>query len=185
MTTAFSSLLKDVHKDEEKNVKKSTLSTEKRKRIRQLLWKFTRQMKIVDENPIPCMVSDEPIEKQDHCEPLKDTANVNDFSKRSHSTDKENAEDLSKEQLPTTDNENVSPLSPEALSALSAPVKPYNISEMAGKIRSLRGSKVLSKTFRKASVQNRLQPPDSFELEEVSYLFVVYHFHNYIVGKTE
>lgn len=167
VTTAFSSLLKDVHKVEEKNVKKSTLSPEKRKQIRQLLWKFSRQMKIADENLSPCMVSDGPTEKQDHCEPLKDTANVNDFSKRSHSTDKENAEDLSKEQLPNTDNENVSPLRPEALSALSSPVKPYNLSEMAGKIRTLRGPKVLSKTFRKAFVQNRLQPPDSFELEEV------------------
>lgn len=167
VTTAFSSLLKDVHKVEEKNVKKSTLSPEKRKQIRQLLWKFSRQMKIADENLSPCMVSDGPTEKQDHCEPLKDTANVNDFSKRSHSTDKENAEDLSKEQLPNTDNENVSPLRPEALSALSSPVKPYNLSEMAGKIRTLRGPKVLSKPFRKAFVQNRLQPPDSFELEEV------------------
>ncbi|XP_018420765.1 PREDICTED: coiled-coil domain-containing protein 129 [Nanorana parkeri] len=171
VTSAFSSLLKDVHfiqNGENKNVKKSTLTQEKRKRIRQLLWKFSRQVKIVDENPGPCVDSDELTENQDQREPLKDTANVNIFRKRRHSTDQGNAEVLSKEQLPTTDNANVSPSRPEAqLCSLSAPVKQYSLPEMSAKIRTLRGSKVLSKTFRQASTQNRLQPPDSFEMEEV------------------
>ncbi|KAM5158270.1 protein ITPRID1 [Mantella aurantiaca] len=169
VTSAFSSLLNDVHfvrKTEDTNLKKSTLTQEKRKRIRQLLWKFSRQAKIVDENPSPCMVTDGLTEKQDEHEPLKDTENVN-VLKRTHSTDQENAEVLSKEQLSTTDNGNVSPLRPEGLNMLYAPAKQYNLNEMAGKIRTLRGCKVLSKTFRKASAQNKLQPPDSFELEEV------------------
>lgn len=168
VTSAFSSLLNDVHvhqNGENKNVKKSSLTQEKRKRIRQLLWKFSRQAKIADDNPGPCTVNDDPIEKQDQCEPLKDTANINDFSKRTHSTDQEKADDLSKEKAPATENANGSPLSHESSSTPCGPVKQYNINEITGKIRTLRGSKVLSKTFRKA--QNRLQPPESFELEEV------------------
>ncbi|XP_072268239.1 protein ITPRID1 isoform X2 [Pyxicephalus adspersus] len=169
VTSAFSSLLNDVHvfqNGENKNVKKSTLTQEKRKRIRQLLWKVSRQMKIVDENPGPDVVSKGPIEKKDQCEPIKDTENVN-FAKNK-STDQENAEVLSKEQIPSMDNENVSPLRAELQpSTLSANVKQYNLPEMSGKIRTLRGSKLISKTFRKAALQNRLQPPDSFEMEEV------------------
>lgn len=172
MTSAFSSLLNDVHVIQN-GANKSSLTQEKRKRIRQLLWKFSRQAKIVDDNPGSCMVSDDPTEKQDQREPLTDTPNtLNDFRKRKHSNDQENTDDSSKEQLPTTESGNGRPLSPDSSSTQYAPVKQYNTNEVTGKIRTIRGSRVLSKTFRKA--QNRLQPPESFELEEVRYLFVLY-----------
>ncbi|XP_075068706.1 protein ITPRID1 [Mixophyes fleayi] len=174
VTSAFSSLLKDVHnvkngEDPKANsVKTSTLTQEKRNRIRQLLWKVFRQSKIVNENQSPCILKAEPNEKQDHHEPLQDTSDLTVYRKRRHSKEETSLAVLSKDQLPDEDDGDALPQRQEIqLCTLSTPVKQYNPPDMTAKVRTLKVSKVLSKTFQKRIAAHRLQTPESFEIEEV------------------
>lgn len=173
VTSAFSSLLNNIHTIQNNNgqnantERKSTLTPEKRRRIRQLLWKFSKQVKIVDENLSPTITKAEPEvpkEDQEHPGPLKDSSNLKVFRKREYSNEKSSLVTLS-----SGDNENTlcDGKESEACSP-SIPLKQCSYPDMAGKIRTLKGSKVPTKTFKKTA-QQRLQPPDpeSFEMEEV------------------
>ncbi|XP_068092674.1 protein ITPRID1 [Hyperolius riggenbachi] len=170
VTTAFSSLLHNVHVTQHcdgMSVKESTLTPERRKEIRQLLWKFARQAKLVDENAGTCTTTEEQRNKQDR-EPLKDTTNMEVFRNSSCGTyDHDNLDSSSADQSAVKDSGDALCLNEDThLSTIPALVKQYSLPEMTGKVRTLRGAK-LSKTFRITAAQNRLQAPDSFELEEV------------------
>ncbi|XP_063778641.1 protein ITPRID1 isoform X2 [Pseudophryne corroboree] len=176
VTNAFSSLLRDVNintikkgeDQKEKSLKTSTLTQEKRKRIRQLLWKFSKQGKIVDENPSPCIIKAEPNQNQDHQEPLKDSSNLKVFLKRLHSTDENSLAALPKDQLPAGENgDKLSQRSGTQLCMLTTPVKQHSLPDMPGTVRTLKVSKVLSRALMKRTVRHRLQTPESFEIEEV------------------
>ncbi|KAG9475986.1 hypothetical protein GDO78_002844, partial [Eleutherodactylus coqui] len=172
VTSAFSSLLKNIHTSQNNvgqnanSERKSTLTPEKRRRIRQLLWKFSKQVKIVDENLGPTMTKAEPeVPKEDlkHSGPLKDSSNLKVFRKRKQT------KQSSLEVLSAGNNRNTPSDGQEYKACLlPTPMKQCSHLDMAGKIRTLNGSKVLSKTF-KETTQQRLQPPDpeSFEMEEV------------------
>ncbi|XP_075683077.1 protein ITPRID1 isoform X2 [Rhinoderma darwinii] len=170
VTSAFSSLLKDVHtiQNNADSERKSALTPEKRRRIRQLLWKFSKQAKIVDENLSPTMAKaelDVPKEELEHPGPLKDSNNLKVFRKRKHCTVESSLVVLSAGDSGNT----VSEGQESKPCLLSTPMTQCSVTDMAEKIRMLKGSKVLSKTFKKTSAQQRLQPPDpeSFEMEEV------------------
>ncbi|XP_069814571.1 protein ITPRID1 isoform X2 [Dendropsophus ebraccatus] len=172
VTSAFSSLLNNIHtiksndSQNSSSERKSALTPEKRRRIRQLLWKFSKQVKIVDENISPTIIKAEteiPKEDQEPPGPLKDSSSLNVFRKRKHSIDDSHLVTLSAEGYENTPSDGQQ----AEASSLSVP-KQCSHSDMAVKIRTLKGSKVLSKTLKK-TVQQRLQSPDpeSFEMEEV------------------
>ncbi|KAM3929204.1 protein ITPRID1 [Leptodactylus fuscus] len=148
VTSAFSSLLNDIHTipinggQKAYSERKSTLTPEKRRRIRQLLWKFSKQVKIVDENINPCMNN---AEQQDTKE---DQENLG--------KGKRSTEESSLVTLSTRDNGNTSDGQASHLCAVSTPIKESN------------HPKGVLKTFKKSDRQ-RLQPsdPESFEMEEV------------------
>ncbi|XP_069586406.1 protein ITPRID1 isoform X2 [Ranitomeya imitator] len=173
VTSAFSSLLNNLHTTQNNggqktnSERKSTLTPEKRRRIQQLLWKLSKQMKIADENVNPTITKSQPeLPKQDqtHTGPLKEFSNLKVFRKRKHCTDETGLETLS-------NGCNVNVLSKEqeseACSLSTSMTQSINLN-MAGKIRTLKGSNVLSKTIKKTA-QQRLQAkdPESFEMEEV------------------
>ncbi|XP_056376366.1 protein ITPRID1 isoform X2 [Hyla sarda] len=173
VTSAFSSLLNDIHTVQNNNghnansERKSALTPEKRRRIRQLIWKFSKQVKIVDENVSPTIAkakAEVPEEDQEHPGPLKDYSNLKVFRKQMHGT-----EDSNLVTLPAGDYSNT-PMDGQESEAcsLSIPMKQCSHSDIASKIRTLKGSKLLSKTLKKTA-QQRLQSPDpeSFEMEEV------------------
>ncbi|XP_073406031.1 protein ITPRID1 isoform X2 [Dendrobates tinctorius] len=173
VTSAFSSLLNNLHTTQNNggqktnSERKSTLTPEKRRRIRQLLWKFSKQMKIADENVSSTITKSElelPRQDQTHPGPLKDFSNLKVFRKRKHCADETSLVTLSNgDNGNALSNEQES----EACSHSTSMTQSINLN-MAGKIRTLKGSKVLSKTIKKTA-QQRLQAkdPESFEMEEV------------------
>ncbi|XP_073534393.1 protein ITPRID1 [Phyllobates terribilis] len=170
VTSAFSSLLNNIHTTQNNGVqktnseRKSTLTPEKRRRIRQLLWKFSKQVKIVDENVSPTITKSEPeVPRQNQAlpGPLKDFNNLKVFRKRKHCTEETS--------LSSGDNGNTLSMEQESEACShSTSMTQSSHLNMAGKIRTLKGSKVLSKTIKKTA-QQRLQAkdPESFEMEEV------------------
>ncbi|KAM4027538.1 protein ITPRID1 isoform 3-T13 [Anomaloglossus baeobatrachus] len=173
VTSAFSTLLNNIHTTQNNggqktnSERKSTLTPEKRRRIRQLLWKFSKQVKIVDEGVSPAITKAEPeVPRQEETQPgsLEDSSNLKVFRKRKHCT-----EETHSVTLPNGNNRNLDSMEEQSdVCSLSSSIKPSSYIDMAGKIRTLKGSKVLSKTMKKTA-QQRLQAPDpeSFEMEEV------------------
>ncbi|XP_072009329.1 protein ITPRID1 isoform X1 [Engystomops pustulosus] len=173
VTSAFSSLLNDIHTNQNNGTqyasseRKSTLTPEKRKRIRQLLWKVSKQLKIVDENSSPTinhLEADVVKEEQQHLGPLMDSSNLKDFRKQSGTGESSlvalSCEDINKNTV--SDGKELEACSP------STPMKQRNHSDMAGRIQTAKGSKMLLKTFKKTAQQRLLSPdPESFEMEEV------------------
>ncbi|CAN2389626.1 Coiled-coil domain containing 129, partial [Pristimantis euphronides] len=166
VTSAFSSLLNNIHtiqNEDGKNAnseRKQTLTPDKRKRIRQLLWKFSKQVKIADENLSPAMTTAElgvPEEDHEYSGPTRDSSNLKVFRKRKYSTEENSLVTLSAGSTLSDGQEN------EALSP-STPMKQCSHFDTAGKVRTPN----ISKTFKKTT-QHRLQPPnpESFEMEEV------------------
>ncbi|XP_053322948.1 LOW QUALITY PROTEIN: protein ITPRID1 [Spea bombifrons] len=175
VTSAFSSLLTDVQTSEEelKDRKKSTLNQEKRKRIRQLLWKFSKQSKALDQNANQFPKNTEHSENQD--EKLNDMSNTKVYRKpRRHLPEHGSVTFSPKETiLPATNMELCSQNEKNAqsfnITPVPMPVKQINrYHELPSRNRKFKGQKTCSKALRMTSgQQHRLQPPDSFELEEV------------------
>ncbi|XP_044151395.1 protein ITPRID1 [Bufo gargarizans] len=171
VTSAFSSLLNDIHTIKHKDSpnanseRKSKLTPERRRRIRQLLWKFSKQVKIVDENLSPTKAEPE-VPKEDQKQPgnFKDYSNLKVFRKQKHS-----AAECSLVTSTASDNCNKLPDGQESEAcSLSTPMKQCSHPDMKSKMTTLKDSRVVSKTLQK-NVQQRLQPlyPESFEMEEV------------------
>ncbi|MEE6465641.1 hypothetical protein FKM82_006629 [Ascaphus truei] len=183
VTSAFSSLLKNVHSVQncggKENVNagnKSTLTKEKWKRVYQLLRKVSKQAKKLDQNSIQCSSKTQPCEnKENRNEILMDKNTAKVFRKtRRHIPQHGSLTLLTEEQLPAGDNIDLLSHRPKPqrnttqVFSIHTPVKHYILqNDMTTKSRIFKGPKVLSKILRRTSGQDSLQPPDSFELEEI------------------
>ncbi|KAM4687327.1 protein ITPRID1 [Discoglossus pictus] len=183
VTNAFSSLLNDVHsvhngngKAKSDTGKKSTLTQEKRKRIQQLLWKYSKKARDLNlsSNQSPTMV--ETLESEvDENKPFTELGCTMDLKKSTRCIPElGRVASVTKDKVPADDSiyvlsqgQQAQP-NPTQVSFVHTPLKQYNLStEIPTKGRLFKGSKRLPKKFRRNSGQHSLQPPDSFELEEV------------------
>ncbi|CAH2283325.1 coiled-coil domain-containing 129 isoform X1 [Pelobates cultripes] len=181
VTNAFSSLLNDVHTlqngHEVKDKGKSTLTQEKRKRIRQLLWKFSKH-KLADKQEQvinQCPNTTEPSEKQDDLgAALKDMSNTKGFRKT-----KRRVHDIPNlKQMPPGYNidsihvhqKEDNPLSTKRDTSKRNPVKQHSLpAELPSKSRTYRDPKILSRTCgRTPGQQVRHLSKTSLDIEEVA-----------------
>ncbi|KAM4705104.1 protein ITPRID1 [Rhinophrynus dorsalis] len=183
VTNAFSSLLHDVNTSQTSGTakevtagKKSTLTKEKRKRICQLLRKFSKKTKVLDQNSGPAPTKTETcVNQHDQNETTKDNSGTMFFQKTRMCFPEHGSLDvLTDENTPGGNIKDAICQKQESLqsvtqvSSVHAHVKQYILStDMPCKSRIFRRPRVMSKTIKKTPVPNRLQPPDSFELEEV------------------
>ncbi|KAE8597214.1 hypothetical protein XENTR_v10016387 [Xenopus tropicalis] len=183
VTSAFSSLLKDVNlansvqdggKGEVMLTRKSALTQEKRKRVCQLLCKFAKEAR-GNEASSGCLDKEESCKVQvDENESFKETSGKKVFRKtrkRCHDTGKamlltnggKKEENKINVLTQRKENQQCSPLQ----SSVPAPSKQWSTSsDMPRMNRPYKSLRTRSKSLRNAAAL-RIQPPDSFELEEV------------------
>ncbi|XP_053570417.1 protein ITPRID1 [Bombina bombina] len=170
VTNAFSSLLNDVHAiqnggtGDRKGTRKSTLTEEKRKRIQQLLWNYSKQAIKNEQDCIQCPSKIEPKDNKYDQKKILTEMNSNKVFRKT----RKRIPEIGSLVEQTGDNTNVPSQNLHQVCSDGAVAKHYkHLTDLPTKSRVFKGSKILPKKFKQISGPHGLQPPESFELEEV------------------